>query len=55
LLGKDCGVVGTKRELTAEENLNIAVQIESSQPVFCLCMHVEVACRRMDKFYSAKG
>jgi len=43
-----------KRRGATEENLKTAVQIESSQPVFRLCMHVEVACRRMNKFYSVK-
>ena len=55
MLGKGDGIVGTKMEVAAEDNLNIAAQIESSQPVFRLCMHVEVACPRMDKFYPVKG
>jgi len=53
-LGKGGGVVSTKREVAAEDNLKIAVQIESSELVFHLCMHVEIACRRMNKFYSVK-
>ena len=48
MLGKGGGVVSTKRKVATEENVKIAIQIESSQ-------HVEVACRRMNKFYSVKG
>jgi len=33
----------------------IAIQRESNEPVFHLCMHMEVACRRINKFDSVKG
>jgi len=42
LLGKCDGVVGTKREVSAEENVgDMAVQRESNELVFCFCMHLE--------------
>jgi len=43
LLGKGHGVVGTKRGVTAEENVrdNGCTERESNEPAFRLCMRVE--------------
>jgi len=44
LLDKGLGVVGTKRGVTAEENVrdNGCTERESNEPAFRLCMRVEV-------------